>query len=193
MAANNNPTASQADTVPVDQFRPEVGNPQLYDVTVYPSWLKYGFHIDVEAKIADFIFPEGVTVSFFWDYDPDKAPNGKTLAPVLWCKAGHWKTPWRNGKPDMHELRVHDLEHPDSMVRWEAVLALYALYVPMSEQYEEELWAAHEKLVGGYMAELWARSKHSPTLSSDEIYARTQDRSWWPEDYLAEERRRYGY
>lgn len=178
--------------MPAVQLKPELGKPQLYDVTVYPYWLKYGFHLDMEATIADFLIPEGVTVRFFWDYDPDKAPKGKTLAPVLWCQAGHWKTPWRDGKPDMRELSVHDLEHPDSMVCWEAVLMLHALCVPMSEQYEQDLWDAHEKLIGRYMAELWARSKHSPTLSWEEIYNRTQDRSWWPEDYLAEERRCYG-
>lgn len=192
MADENNPSAAHVEPVPVDQFKPEVGKPQLYDVTVKPSFLRYGFHIDVEATIADVIIPENTTVEFFWDYDPDKAPKGKALAPVLWCRAGYYKTPWRDGKPDMRELRVHDLEHPDSMVRWEAVLALHALYVPLSEQYEDELWDAHEKQVGRYAAELWVRSKHSPTLSPEEVYARTQDRSWWPEDYLAEERRRYG-
>jgi hypothetical protein len=193
MEANDNTKPTQSGSVPVDQFKPEVGKPQLYDVTVIPSWLKYGFHIDMEAKIADFLIPEGVTVSFFWDYDPDKAPKGKTLAPVLWCKAGYWKTPWRNGKPDLHELRVHDLEHPDSKVRFEAVRALHALYVPVCEQYEAALWEVHVKMAEDYSAKLGERSKHSPTLTSEEIAARTQDHSWWPEDYLAEKRRRYGY
>lgn len=188
----NNPGEAPFTPVPVDQFRPVDGKPQLYDVTIVPSELGYGFHIDVEATIADLILPEGVRVGFFWRGDPDKAPKNKKLAPVLWCQASVWNTPWRDGKPDLHEIRLHDLDHPDERIRWEALLALHALYVPLSERYEKELWAAHEKQVGRYMAELWARSKHSPTLSHEEIYVRGRDRSWWPEDYWEEERRRHG-
>lgn len=111
---------------------------------------------------------------------------------MQWCQVGVWTTLWRDGKPDLRDLHVHDFEHPDSAVRLEALIALHALYVTVSEHYEAELWAAHEKLTGKYQAGLAACSKRSPTLTPDEIYARTQDRSWWPEDYLAEEGRRYG-
>lgn len=60
--------------VPVEQFRPEVGNPQLYDIAVYPSWITFGFHLDMEATIADFLRPQGQTVKFYWLRDLDKAP-----------------------------------------------------------------------------------------------------------------------
>lgn len=101
--------APRTNVVPVDEFRPEVGKRQLYDVTVIPSWIRFGFHIDVEAKIADYLIPEGVEVKFYWREDTGEAPRGRDLAPTLWCQVSCWTTPWRDGKPDLHELRVHDL------------------------------------------------------------------------------------
>jgi hypothetical protein len=159
---------------------PTPGQPRLFDVKAYPSWKMHGYHLDMEATFPDYVFPEGATVKFFWDAAEGKAPKGQTLAPVLWCQAGQWRTPWRDGKPDLAALVCTDTEAPASRVRLEALHALHAIYAAAEERHAKILWTAHQAAADDLNAEVAARTKHMPPMSDQEVGDLLSDPAWWP-------------
>lgn len=155
--------------------KPQPGQPRLYDVQIGPS--RYDWHLDIEAKFPDYVFPEGAELRFFWD---KKDLNNPTQPCELWVQAGQWRTRWKNGRPSLKDLACVDREAAPSRVRLEAIGALWAVYKPLSDLHSEAMEKAQRESAVRLNDELSARTKHLPSISEKEVYRRMAQDDWIP-------------
>lgn len=155
--------------------KPQPGHPRLYDVQIGPS--RYDWHLDIEAKFPDYVFPEGAELRFFWD---KKDLDNLTQPCELWVQAGQWRTRWKNGKPSLRDLVCDDTQAAPSKVRLEAIGALWALYKPLADLHNEAMRKAQCESAVKLNDELSARTKHLPHISKEETYRRMSQDDWIP-------------